>query len=473
MINLLEGTPGSGKSYEAVVHHILPALKNGRKVITNLPLRLEVFNLMFPEYVQLIDVRRKSLPILGRWDAEAAGRGESAFLLGQFDEPERLQLKGGKPWLPAPKNTPLFGSVWDFYDSWRGEGNIGPLYVIDECHVSFPKTKVQRGVFTDQQVIEWFKISRHFGADVLLITQRMPDLEESIAGLAEFHVRVRKATALGKSDHYIRKLFSGFKGGEVSTEERRYLPQYFPLYSSHTQGASVVESAASDVTPFVKKWKRGSLVFWVFLAAYSVWAFWPDSDPEPARVTAFRNDVAATPPGHYLKYDEQGRPYHSPPGSFEAQPSSPVLPSAPAPAPAADVVPEPPKTVGALDGKTVHLSGWMRHGSRYVFSFEVAKDGQRLFTTDNHQLSAAGYSYRHLSDCMGILTFDGKDSPITCDAPRLASGLETKPHVITEPSAREASSAPSDVKLVHDDVYNPHPFTAALKTDRLARTGSL
>ncbi len=43
MINGLEGIPGSGKSYEATVYHVLAALQTGRLVITNLPLNVEVF----------------------------------------------------------------------------------------------------------------------------------------------------------------------------------------------------------------------------------------------------------------------------------------------------------------------------------------------------------------------------------------------------------------------------------------------
>jgi zona occludens toxin len=43
MINGLSGRPGSGKSYEAVVTHILPALQQGRKIVTNIPLNIEWF----------------------------------------------------------------------------------------------------------------------------------------------------------------------------------------------------------------------------------------------------------------------------------------------------------------------------------------------------------------------------------------------------------------------------------------------
>ena len=43
MINGLSGRPGSGKSYEAVIRHIMPALMKQRKVVTNIPLNVEWF----------------------------------------------------------------------------------------------------------------------------------------------------------------------------------------------------------------------------------------------------------------------------------------------------------------------------------------------------------------------------------------------------------------------------------------------
>ena len=36
MIYFHEGLPGSGKSYEAMVHHMIPALRNRRRVVTNI-----------------------------------------------------------------------------------------------------------------------------------------------------------------------------------------------------------------------------------------------------------------------------------------------------------------------------------------------------------------------------------------------------------------------------------------------------
>jgi len=97
MIDLLEGIPGSGKSYEAVVYHVLPALKNGRKVVTNLPLNVDAFAKLDARYRDLLDIRKAPLPVLGRWDAEAANRNENCFVLGEFEAPEEVQNLGIVP----------------------------------------------------------------------------------------------------------------------------------------------------------------------------------------------------------------------------------------------------------------------------------------------------------------------------------------------------------------------------------------
>ena len=69
MINGLEGIPGSGKSYEATVYHVLAALQTGRLVITNLPLNVEVFAAIDPSYRSLIQIRRRPAPVLGVWSS--------------------------------------------------------------------------------------------------------------------------------------------------------------------------------------------------------------------------------------------------------------------------------------------------------------------------------------------------------------------------------------------------------------------
>ena len=408
MINALEGIPGSGKSYEAVVYHVLVALEKGRKVITNLPLDVERFAAINPDFRDLLDVRKFAQPMRGTWDANAANRGELAFVIGDVTPVQDVEI---------------FGHVWDFWDEWKGEGGIGPLYVIDECHVCFPKAD-RSGRGTPKDVIQWFKIHRHYGADVLLMTQSFRDIEPSICNLIATLIKVRKADILGKKDSYIRKVHGGYRGGLVSSEERKYKPQYFALYKSHTQGGAVMESSASDVTPFVKKWKRGTAIFWVFALCFLVYAFWP-AGKKP--LEPWQAELKRAPPGMVSYLDENGKnAYRMPQSVAMTQP----LAEAAVPVPAGPVEP--------YRGKTFHLTGWMQFGGKLLYMFEVAANGQRISTTDSVQLATIGYVYTHLAECAGVLNWHGDERPITCDAPRLTQGVDSKPIVVSDARAQSA-----------------------------------
>ncbi|MGB6097665.1 MAG: zonular occludens toxin domain-containing protein [Comamonas thiooxydans] len=114
MINGLEGIPGSGKSYEAVAYHVLPALQAGRKVITNLPLNIDALAAIDPTYRDLVEVRTRPTPQLGDWNA------------ANIAEQEAFQLWTDKEPIPQSENVFTFGTVWDYYSEWRGSKNQGP-----------------------------------------------------------------------------------------------------------------------------------------------------------------------------------------------------------------------------------------------------------------------------------------------------------------------------------------------------------
>lgn len=453
MIDLLEGIPGSGKSYEAVVYHVLPALKLGRKVITNLPLNIEAFGKLDSRYLDLIDIRKSPRPVLGLWDAEAANRGESCFRLGEFlmpvDEDADLGVGTnqfetfeyeGRAAMPVPSGTNLFGHVWDFYDDWRGPNNIGPLYVIDECHVSFPKENLRKKRFTPDDVIQWFKLHRHYGADVVLMTQRMKALEEDIAGLAQFHIRVHKAHFLGKPDEYVRKVLAGYKGGEVQVNERKYLKQYFPLYQSHTQGGTVIESGARDLsTTLSRVHKSRNIMFGLSAIAviYALWSNLKPSPPKPPELEAFQKALPQVPPGQTLTaITDSGHAVHVPTAFIAEKPYLTSEGTPTAVEPAKPVMPEP------LEGKTVHLVGVMHMPSKgTVYRLSVAQGSRVHFDVNSAELVEAGYAFKLLADCMAMLTWEGKTRPVTCDAPVSNAGTEAKPVVVTDrPSVRDASN---------------------------------
>lgn len=88
------------------------------------------------------------------------------------------------------------------------------------------------------------------------MTQSFRDMNQLMARLTAMLIKVRKADILRKKDEYIRKVYSGYRGAVISSGLRPYLPQYFPLYKSHTQGNSIAESGALGVAPFLVNFKR-------------------------------------------------------------------------------------------------------------------------------------------------------------------------------------------------------------------------
>lgn len=393
MINGLEGVPGSGKSYEATVYHVLAALKKGRKVITNLPLDLEVWASIDPAYLDLIELRKTPMPIRGTWDADAASRDEPAFKLFEDGHTEK----------PVSR-VRTFGHVWDYYSDWKSDEWAGPLFVIDECHVPLPR------IGTDPEVEQWFKLHRHFNADVLLMTQRFRGMCEEIAALMGMLVKVRKADILGRADHYIRKVHGGYRGAVISTEERKYKPEFFPLYKSHTQGSSMAEAAATDVAPFIVKFNRFKRVFVVLTLCFSVYAFWPgEAKPKPKPVKtsdmAWYKDMEA----------QEARRVAEPVSSEPVADSAPVV---------EDSDPEP------FAKQAIHITGWLRLGDRLVYTFAVSSGGARLFDLRLPDLVKAGYRFDPLGECSGMLRWKDKVRAVTCDAPQFATGSQSTPVVL-------------------------------------------
>lgn len=223
---LMLGTPGSGKSYEATSHHVLEALKAGRKVRTNLPLNIEAFRELDPSYPALI---------------------------------EKLE--------PTAEKPIRFRDLEDWTDDWRDPvTQYGPLYVVDECQQCLPR----RG--TNEDVQNWFALHRHYGADVLLMTQSHGKVCKNVVDLVQTCYRLRKAVALGAPKTYVKVVLDGVGGSEISRSIRTYRKQFFRLYQSHTKSAAAVQEA--DVTKAGKWWMKWPFVLAMLAApigAYSIW----------------------------------------------------------------------------------------------------------------------------------------------------------------------------------------------------------
>ncbi|USH05456.1 Zonular occludens toxin [Grimontia kaedaensis] len=84
MLSLIYGRPGTGKSYEAVKYHILPNLKKGTLVVTNIPVHVDNPNLVYIEDIALSDV----IPIVDEAEREVI------FVIDEFQFAARENDEG-------------------------------------------------------------------------------------------------------------------------------------------------------------------------------------------------------------------------------------------------------------------------------------------------------------------------------------------------------------------------------------------
>lgn len=362
MINLLLGPPGGGKSYEAVVYHVLPALAAGRLVITNLPLDLEriaQIDPSFPALIVTVDNRKADF------------HGEARIVRA-------------------------FSTMADYAHPWRHPvSGAGPLYVIDECHLAMPRGS------TAIDVEEWYSLHRHESADVLLITQSYGKVSKSVIDLVQICYRVRKATAFGTQKQYVRKVQDGVRGDVVNTSIRTYEKRYFGLYKSHTRGGGS-ELAANDIVPFWKRWPViGSAVF--FTAAVLIFGFGPGINP--------------------LKVSQKEKPKDVKPVRVVETINGQVVSDTAAPkaqdtqATQAKASAEP---VHPYSGRTLHIIGSVFDNKLPRILFAVAQNGQIVSTVDSWDLEKLGYKLNTPTPCAITVEWEGHKKWIICDAPQVS-----------------------------------------------------
>lgn len=400
MINLLLGAPGGGKSYEAVVYHILPALQQGRKVITNLSLKLEAIEPLYPNARELIEIRTGT----------KAERPEV-----DWEKAQALYQRFGIAHKQRQFNPSAFSNVADYGDPWRHpETGSGPLYVIDECHICLPRLS------TPVSVEEWYSLHRHESADVLLITQSYGKVNKAIIDLVQVVYRVRKNVAFGSSGSYTHKVQDGIRGEVVNTSIRRYEKRYFKFYQSHTKGGGQ-ELQANDITPFWKRWPFmgvgicASVLIYMF--STQDMNFLKTPQKPASRAVRPQNTPVPMPTPQPVKYiqTEQG-----------GQGGPPLAGSAlTVPAPT-----EIDSPGDLLEGRGLHILAHITGETKEVWKFGLSQNGQATTMLDLNDLRLAGYSWKPYGDCLGILSGNGTKRTIACDAPTLSAtvgGVEPEP----------------------------------------------
>lgn len=365
MINLMIGASGGGKSYETVVYHILQALKAGRMVITNMPLNVDEFCLIEPSFRELIVLRHKS---------------------------------------KDPNAAHPFSVVQDYEDDWKHpDTGDGPFYVVDEAQKVIPRGQTARAVD------EWYAEHRHARTDVMLISQSIGKLSKAIVDNAQIMYKVRKAVALGKPNHYIRKVYDGPRGYVIDESQREYLPQYFRLYKSHTRANGGMEALAHDISPAYKRWAKYSYVTMIVGVFILVRTFWPSSDGAGDSSASARTEehavgtVSSSTP-------KPRRPQTSNMSSGYDSYSQPTPTPTPTPTP-------DPRERGPFGNLGIHVAGHIEteKGEQH-YLFQLTQNGQTLRYLTTKEMNLSGYEVEPQGPCAAKITYDETWQFASCSA---------------------------------------------------------
>lgn len=239
-INAYTGLMGSGKSYECVLSVIVPAIKNGRRVVTN---------------VDGIDSDAIRAYCQEKWDVDLDKLGCVVHCTN--DDVSKARF------LPYGEYVDTFckpGDIICIDEAWRFWGT--------DC-----KLLAEHKIF--------FREHRHFvdpqskvSCDLVLMVQDIGDLHRTLKVVVEVTFKTTKIKTLGWDKTYRVEMWEGYKltqRGRVSVENKRYDPAVFPLYSSY-QGGVGKEMRVDDRQNILKSPKLWILtVLVVLMFGLGVW----------------------------------------------------------------------------------------------------------------------------------------------------------------------------------------------------------
>ena len=246
MIYFHEGLPGSGKSYEAMVHHMIPALRNRRRVVTNI---------------------------------HGINYEKIAGLVGTTVDSLREILVSGEP-----KDGD------DTVDWFIANAGKDSLLVWDEIQNSHPSGRTQLPTHVTKFITE----HRHDGLDIILMGQDRDDCHNLWRRRIETVVYFLKLSAVGKENSYKWEILQKQRKNKfVATGSgiKKYEKQYFGTYASHTKGTEHTKAYQTSRTNFLKN-KSFTVVVPCFLlvlvwAVYTVIGFF-----NPANASASSKSVS-------------------------------------------------------------------------------------------------------------------------------------------------------------------------------------
>lgn len=252
-INVYTGLMRSGKSYEVVSEVIVPAVRLGRRVVTNV-------------------------------DGISQEKIHEYLIANYPDDDDSLYGL-----IVHVENTQVFlPEFFPYYDDQKGAHTDtivqpGDLVCIDEAwrfwgstdckiHKNHKSFFLEHGHFTNEKT----KVA----CDLVLMIQDMGTLNRFVKNVIAFNFRTHKKVSLGLTNTYSLNMWEGNKqtqGSLIGNWTRRYKKEIFPLYSSFKGGAEgVMVNADRRQNIFTNKKLWFMLALMIVggsVSFYNVWKF--------------------------------------------------------------------------------------------------------------------------------------------------------------------------------------------------------
>lgn len=259
-LNVYCGLMRSGKSYEVVAEVIVPSIRKGRRVVTN---------------VDGISQDAIHAYLLKKYpDDDASKYGVVVHVTNaQVFQPDFFpyyddQKDAHTDTIVQPGDLVAIDEAWRFW---------GDKMKIQKNHQSF---FLEHGHFTHPDT--------HVACDLVLMIQDMGTLHRSVKAVVAFVFRTHRKAALGLANTYSVNGYEGNrmnKATRIGTWVRKYQKDVFPLYSSFKGGAEgKLVNADNRQNMFAQKkfiWYLGGYVVLLVFAVWTIYSFFGGSEKTP------------------------------------------------------------------------------------------------------------------------------------------------------------------------------------------------
>ena len=239
-----EGLPGCGKSYEAMVERIVPALSRVDKVGKSIPRKI---------FARIDGLNFEKIAELTKLDISVVR--ENLITVSESD-------------------------VFNLYSIAENDS----LVIIDELQNYWPQSRAK----PDDNIVKWIAEHRHKGQDIVGMGQSFADVHTLFKRRCDRKIQFQKLSMLGKDNKYRWIAYQGSlnEKGEVLFKKvksgtKTYDKKYFGSYSSYESGTDNTDTYSDDrMNVFKTPLFRLVLPLTFFAACFAVYQLFSFFDSE-------------------------------------------------------------------------------------------------------------------------------------------------------------------------------------------------